>query len=334
MSSVTRVPETASWSGGELTAEDARQVLARYGRWRLAREAYSRFRYGDGFSHARAFALQSVLALVPLAIATVGLGSVVHSDKVSEVIRRSLLGLTPGGSEGVVKQTLDKSAQQAGTGGKLALWLGLLTAVVALTTAMGQLERGANRIYGIQRDRPTLQKYSRAAAMSAVVGVPLMLGLLLIVAGGSVTDAVHKVYGTNAVVVDVVRWPLGLLLVLASVTAVLRWSPRRRQPGWSWLSFGAGVSLLLWLVFTGLLALYVAKSSSFGQVYGPLTGVIALLVWANLTAAALFLGVAFAAQLEAVRAGVLDGAAEDPEQTRLRTHAATDLRRPASSAPA
>ena len=94
------------------------------------------------------------------------------------------------------------------------------------------------------------------------------------------------------------------------------------------------MSLLLWLVFTGLLALYVAKSSSFGQVYGPLTGVIALLVWANLTAAALFLGVAFAAQLEAVRAGVLAGAAEDPEVTRTRSHASADLRHRASSAPA
>jgi hypothetical protein len=29
------------------------------------------------------------------------------------------------------------------------LSLGLLTAVVALTTAAGQIERGANRIYGV-----------------------------------------------------------------------------------------------------------------------------------------------------------------------------------------
>jgi hypothetical protein len=29
--------------------------------------------------------------------------------------------------------------------GQLALWLGLLTAVVALTAAVGQVERGANR---------------------------------------------------------------------------------------------------------------------------------------------------------------------------------------------
>jgi len=46
--------------------------------------------------------------------------------------------------------------------GQVALSLGLLTAVVALTTAAGQIERGANRIYGIDQDRPAPQKYRRA----------------------------------------------------------------------------------------------------------------------------------------------------------------------------
>ncbi len=64
------------------------------------------------------------------------------------------------------------------------------------------------------------------------------------------------------------------------------------------------MSLALWLLLTGLLALYVVKSASFGTTYGPLTGIFALLLWANLSSVALFLGVAFAAQLEAVRAGV------------------------------
>jgi uncharacterized BrkB/YihY/UPF0761 family membrane protein len=78
---------------------------------------------------------------------------------------------------------------------------------------------------------------------------------------------------------------------------------------------GGAITLVLWLVFTGLLALYVASSSSFGEVYGPLTGVVALLVWSQLSAVALLLGIAFAAQLEAVRAGVSSPVAVDPELT-------------------
>jgi uncharacterized BrkB/YihY/UPF0761 family membrane protein len=47
-------------------------------------------------------------------------------------------------------------------------------------------------------------------------------------------------------------------------------------------------------------------------VYGPLTAFIALLLWANLTAVALFLGIAFAAQLEAARAGIESAVHPDP----------------------
>jgi uncharacterized BrkB/YihY/UPF0761 family membrane protein len=80
------------------------------------------------------------------------------------------------------------------------------------------------------------------------------------------------------------------------------------------------VSLALWLLLTGLLALYVAEGASFGTTYGPLTGIFALLLWANLSSLALFLGIAFAAQLEAVRAGVPAPVSADP----LTTEGASD----------
>jgi hypothetical protein len=99
------------------------------------------------------------------------------------------------------------------------------------------------------------------------------------------------------------RWPLGLLLTWASYTVLLSWAPRRRQPNYPWLAAGGAIAIVLWLAVTALLALYVAKTDTFRSTYGPLTSVLALLIWANLTAVALLFGVAFCAQIEAVRAG-------------------------------
>ncbi len=48
----------------------------------------------------------------------------------------------------------------------VALWLGLGFAVLNLASAMAQIERGANRIYGIERDRPFVRKYGRALALA------------------------------------------------------------------------------------------------------------------------------------------------------------------------
>jgi uncharacterized BrkB/YihY/UPF0761 family membrane protein len=63
---------------------------------------------------------------------------------------------------------------------------------------------------------------------------------------------------------------------------------------------------------TALLALYVHVGDSFGEVYGPLAGVFALLLWSLLCAIALFYGSAVCAQLEACRAGEPDPVYDDP----------------------
>ena len=318
MSSVSRVPQTRTMDGDELSADDARTTLRHYGRLRLVKDSFVRFRYGDGFSHSRALALQLVLALIPLGIAFIGLSSTIRADQVAQVLREVLLRVTPGSTDELVRQTLEKD-QASTTGGELALWIGLGVAVLALTTAMGQVERGANRIYGIRRDRPALHKYGRAVVMACTAGLLSLVGFLVIVAGKTVGDVLARTYDWNdsqLLAWNLARFPVGVLLALGAFTLLIERSPRRRQPGWSWIAIGAGVALTLWLVFTYALSLYVQTSGSFGSTYGPLTGVMALLLWAYLTSIALFLGIAFCAQLEAVRAGVRDPETGDPEEAR------------------
>ena len=63
----------------------------------------------------------------------------------------------------------------------------------------------------------------------------------------------------------------------------------------------------------------MTQSSDFGATYGPLTGVMALLLWANLTGIALFLGIAFTAQLEARRASSGPGPAEQQQSLEERS---------------
>jgi uncharacterized BrkB/YihY/UPF0761 family membrane protein len=119
---------------------------------------------------------------------------------------------------------------------------------------------------------------------------------------------VAKAVGLSGVIKGLwtlLRWPLSIGFVIVAFALLFRAAPRRRQPSWSWLAVGSGVSVLLWFVFTGLLALYLdASSGTFGRTYGPLTGVIAILIWTFLTSLAIYLGLAFSAQLEAVRAGM------------------------------
>lgn len=141
--------------------------------------------------------------------------------------------------------------------------------------------------------------------MSLSAGIPLGLGFIVMVAGGDLAAAAVTVYhldGDARTVCEILRWPFGLLLALLSAGAIFRRSPRRRQPGYTWLSVGAAVYLVLWTALTWLLSLYLGISGSFDTIYGPLSAFMSLLLWAYLTSIALFLGLSFAAQLEAARA--------------------------------
>lgn len=76
-----KVSEASATPGEDLTADDAWRAVhaARWSFW----EAFARFRYGNGVSHSPALALQLSLALIPLVIATVGLGGGLASDRIT-----------------------------------------------------------------------------------------------------------------------------------------------------------------------------------------------------------------------------------------------------------
>lgn len=315
------VPETRLMPDEELNADDAWHTLRRHGGWHLLRDAFIRFRYGDGFSHSRAFALQLCLAVVPFLIALTGLISELGVEEGGQVVADTVLALTPGASESVVAELLGEG-DRTERAGEWALGLGMVTGLIALTSTMAQIERGANRIYGVERDRPALWKYVRAAVLALTAGVPALTGFLILVGGGPMGDSVQRHYAWGELangVWDAVRWPLSLGLTVVAVAVLFRHAPRRNQPGLSWLFFGAGIATALWWLASLLLAAYVRFSDGFGQTYGALTGMMALLLWANLTGVALFGGLSFAAQLEALRIGVREPAQPDlwePETER------------------
>ncbi len=323
MSSVSVVPETELMSGEQLSADDAWHTVRRYGLRHLLVAGFTRFRYGDGFSHARAFALQLALATVPLVIAGAGLAVALGAESFAEVVARTVVAISPGSSDALVASTVQGGTDEGSERGEVVVALGLATAFLAATSAFAQLERGANRIYGTDRDRPALRKYARAALLTATAGVAMAVGLLLIVAGEPFGDAVEQVYhwGDAAeTAFDVIRWPVGLAALVVAVTVLFRHAPRRRQPGLSWLAVGAAATVLAWLGGSGLLALYVVAAAGFDDTYGPLTAVMALLLWANVTGVALLAGVALAAQLEAVRAGAGDPLLRDSDDDGIPDH--------------
>jgi YihY family inner membrane protein len=308
MSTANEVPET--W---RLTGDDAKETLGRVGRRALLRDAFLRLRWADGFSHARSMAYATTLIFVQGVIALVGLASVLGAGGAQDFIVNTLRAIAPGPTGQVLTEAAGQ-ARSAGSSHPVALILGSIGAAFTAAVLMGQIERALNRLYGVEQDRPTLRKYGRAILLALSAGVVLVVAVVALAVGRDIGHAIGS--PTVATGWQIVRWPLALVLLGAGTALLFRQAPRRHQPGWSWLAFGAAVSVVLLLLVTVGLDLMFQLSSTFATTYGPLAGIVALMFWALAASVAFLYGAAVSAQLEAVRAGAV--APQDAEKTQVR----------------
>jgi YihY family inner membrane protein len=300
MTTASAVPATRD----ELEGDEALETLRAIGRRRLLVDSIDRFRAADAFSHSRALAFQFTLTLLPALIALVGLAAALDQDDVTRTIRATIEALAPGAAGEILTDALKQgSTAVSRENGETAVVAGGLAAALAGTTAMAQIERGANRLYGVERDRPFVRKYLNALVLAVTAGLLALLSVIVLVGGSALRDAIGWSDGFDAAWA-IARWPVGLALSVGAVALLFERAPRRRQPEPSWLAFGAAASTVLWLAFMAVFALYVEAAGSFGATYGPIAGTIGVLLWTFLSAVALFAGLALAAQLEAARAGV------------------------------
>jgi uncharacterized BrkB/YihY/UPF0761 family membrane protein len=215
-------------------------------------------------------------------------------------VMRSVDAIAPGTVSKEVRDAVGQGLENGRGNHIAAIAAGVLATLIAGTTMFGQIERTANRIYGIETDRPTMQKYRAAAVMMLFAGTTAA-GFLTAVGLGQAwrsdgTSSRNAGFGT-------LHWLLGAVCLFVASGVVLKWSPRRRQPGWAWLWAGIGSAAGGVVFVTLLLRAYLSANSSFGDTYGPFAGLMGILLWSYGISIALYLGVAIAAQMEAIRAG-------------------------------
>jgi YihY family inner membrane protein len=296
VSTAAPVPET--W---ELTGDDARDALLGRGRRGLLSDAFLRLRAADGFSHARSTAFLVTLLLVQTVIALVGLAVALGDTRVSSGIVTSVRNAVPGPAGELLTSAVGQASSVGHSKRYLGLAVGLVGTAVSATTVLGQLERSLNRIYGVEQDRPLLQKYGRALALAVSLGVLVAVAFVAIGFGTAVGDNLRN--GWISTTWALLRWPLGIAVMSAAIALLFRWCPRRHQPAWSWLAYGSTVSVLLWVAVTVAMGLAFRLTTEFGATYGWLAGIVALQLWSYFSTVAVLYGGAVAAQLEAVRAG-------------------------------
>jgi membrane protein len=279
-------------------------------------------RTGKEFSHdnltdwAAALTYYAVLSLFPAIIALISiLGLVVDPATITRVITDTVSQLGPKNAVDTFKGPIEEISSNR-SGALLGLIIGVAAALWTASGYVGAFMRASNAIYEREEGRPFYLLRPLQILVTFVLVMMAALVVLSLIVSGPVASAIGNAVGlgdTAVTVWDIAKWPV-LLVVVMVMLAVLYWpAPNARQKDFRWVSPGAVVAVIVWIVASAAFAFYVANFGSYNKTYGALGGVIVFLVWMWITNLAVLFGAELNAEIERSReieAGV-PGAEED-----------------------
>ncbi len=269
----------------------------------VARKTVREFSDDQCTDLAAALTYYAVLALFPAALAMLSLvGLVGQGPDTVDALLQVLRSVGAGGVADTIEPTLVELSRSSSAG--LGLVLGLAAALWSASGYVGAFGRGMNRVYEVREGRPFWKLRPLMLLVTLVTVVLAALVALSLVLTGPAAEAVGDVIGLGSTAVliwNIAKWPVMLLVVIFIVGLLYYATPNVKQPKFRWISVGAGVAIVVWLLASAAFGVYVANFSSYDKTYGALAGVIVFLLWLWITNLALLFGAELDAELERAR---------------------------------
>lgn len=249
---------------------------------------------------AAALTYYAVLSLFPAVLVMVSLlGVFGQGRRTTDALLDIVSDVAPASTVGTLRPTIEQLVESPSAG--FALVIGILTALWSASGYVGAFGRAMNRIYEVDEGRPVwkLRPLQLVLTFAALLGAALVAFMLAV--SGPVAEALGNAIGLGEAAVtawSIGRWPVILLLVVVAVAVLYYATPNVQQPKFRWISLGAGLAILTWIVASVGFGFYVANFSSYNKTYGTLAGVIIFLLWLWITNLALLFGAELDAELE------------------------------------
>jgi membrane protein len=253
------------------------------------------FMADDCMGLAQEVAYSSLLAFFPAVVALIGLLDLINAYSSLQSF------LNPVAPKAVTQLISTFQQDSGGSGSIVALIVGLFGAVWAASGAMGSVVKAVNRAYDRIETRPFWKVRGISIILVVASGIVTAGMLLLIVLGGTLGNAISKKAhfgGAFTWVWNIARWPIAFIAVLLFFALIYYLAPNKDQRSWKWVTPGSLLGGLMWIVLSGLFALYTAFSNSYTKTYGTLAGGIVLLLWLNYTAWAILFGAELNSELD------------------------------------
>jgi membrane protein len=269
----------------------------------MAKAIYSRFGEVQVTDRAAALTYYSILSLFPALLVVVSLLSLLGSyPETYESIVNTLRDAAPGTAVDTINSALRDALSNRSNAG-LLLIVGIVLAFYSASGAMGAAMRSLEAINHAEKGRSFLPNLGVRLGLTLLVTLLILVAFLSVVVAGPLFGSIADAAGFPSFVkglVGYLRWPVGVVALLAAFAIVYALGPRRtpKRGDRSLRSVlpGAAVGTALWFAVSLLFTLYVSNFGSYDKTYGTLGAMISLLIWLWLGNLAFLIGALFNAE--------------------------------------
>jgi membrane protein len=208
-----------------------------------------------------------------------------------------LSGILPAGVLELISGQIVLIATQSGKTLGTAFLIGLGIALWSANSGVVALFDALNVVYDEKEKRSLVRLYGTTflftlgAVAFAVVALVGVIVLPIVLSGLGMPPLTERV-------LSILRWPILLGSVMATLAFVYRFGPSRNEARWRWVTWGSVVGALLWVAASMLFSAYVANFDSYNNTYGSLGAAVGFMVWLWLSMVVVLLGAEVNAEME------------------------------------
>jgi membrane protein len=237
------------------------------------------------------------LALFPAILFLIALASFFPLTNIADDVVRALRPIAPADVLRFLEEEL-RRLSNTGSGGILTI--GILGAIWSSSAAVVAIVGSLNRAYDIEESRPWWKVRLTAIGLTIALALMVLVSFTLIVAGPSIAQHLASSLGLGFAFEwtwKILQWPLAFFLVSTAVGLVYYFAPDAEQE-WVWITPGAVLSTLLWVLVSLAFKYYAANITDFNATYGAVGAVIVLLLWFYFSGLAILVGAELNAEIE------------------------------------
>jgi membrane protein len=260
----------------------------------IAMRVYRQFGEDHVTLTAAGVAFFGFASLVPLLAAGIAIyGLVADPSDVTGLVDR-IDGTVPQAVADMIRQQLESVAGASSGALGFATVIGIALGIWSASSGVGHMIEAVAIAYEEDRDGGRSFWVRRAMALGFTVG------LMALMAASAVVIVVGARLGSGglAFLSTVAAWVLVAALAAAGLAVLYRHGPDRRNAQWRWVTPGAAIAIVIWIVVSVGFRYYVANFGSYNETYGSLGTVIVVLLWLYLSAIAVIVGAEIDSEIE------------------------------------